>query len=59
MASAPAQWTPARLVRLREYRADPSALVASAAQFTLPDAELQVTGERQPAPESPESSSNP
>ncbi|MGY2895551.1 hypothetical protein [Deinococcus sp. UYEF24] len=39
-AQAPGTWTPERLARLREYRADPSLLVAGAAQFTLPDAEL-------------------
>jgi len=33
-------WTPERLSRLETYRADPSVLVASAAQFILPDAEL-------------------
>ena len=44
-AQAPGTWTPERLARLRKYRADPSVLVASAAQFTLPDAELQIAGE--------------
>ena len=34
-------WTPERLERLRTYRADPSVLVASAAQFTLPAAETE------------------
>jgi len=33
------------MARLREYRADSSVLVAAAAQFTLPDAELQVAEE--------------
>ena len=41
-AVVPGPWTPERLVRLREYRADPAVLVASAAQFTLPDAELEA-----------------
>ncbi|WP_407569640.1 hypothetical protein [Deinococcus altitudinis] len=39
-AQAPGTWTPERLARLRGYRADPSVLVAGAAAFTLPDAEL-------------------
>ncbi|UQN08713.1 hypothetical protein [Deinococcus sp. QL22] len=39
-AQAPGAWTPQRLERLRTYRADPSALVASAAQFTLPATEV-------------------
>lgn len=39
-AQALGTWTPERLARLRKYRADPSLLVASAAVFTLPDAEL-------------------
>ncbi|MFB9994765.1 hypothetical protein ACFFLM_22685 [Deinococcus oregonensis] len=39
-AQAPGTWTTERLERLRAYRADPSVLVASAAQFTLPAAEL-------------------
>ncbi|MFO0906913.1 MAG: HEAT repeat domain-containing protein [Isosphaeraceae bacterium] len=34
-------WTSARLERLRAYRRDPSPLVAEAAQFTLPDAEVE------------------
>lgn len=41
-AQAPGPWTPERLERLREYRDDPSVLVASAAQFTLPDAEVEA-----------------
>lgn len=45
-AVAPRPWTPERLTRLREYRADPSVLVASAAVFTLPDAELGAAEER-------------
>ncbi len=40
-AEAPGQWTPERRARLSGFRADPSVLVASAAQFTLPDAEMQ------------------
>jgi|SRR5579871_636327 len=34
-------WDRQRLARLRAYRADPSVLVASAAQFTLPREELE------------------
>ncbi len=33
-------WTPAQLERLEAYRADPSGLVAAAAQFTFPNLEL-------------------
>ncbi|THF67828.1 hypothetical protein E7T06_19110 [Deinococcus sp. Arct2-2] len=40
-AQAPGAWTPQRLERLRTYRADAAVLVASAAQFTLPAAEVQ------------------
>lgn len=36
-----AGWTPQRLARLRAFRQDPAALVAAAAQFTLPLAELE------------------
>ena len=45
-AQTPGQWTPERLARLREYRVDPSVLVAGAAQFTLPDAELPIVEAR-------------
>ncbi|WP_424949847.1 hypothetical protein [Deinococcus sp.] len=41
-SQSPGSWTPERLARLREYRADPSLLAAGAAQFTLPDAELEA-----------------
>jgi len=44
-AAAPGSRSPERMARLREYRADSSVLVAAAAQFTLPDAELQVAEE--------------
>ena len=37
----PLGWDEARLSRLREYRADPAPLVAGAATFTLPEAELE------------------
>ena len=33
-------WTPERLQKLRSYRKDPALVVCSAAQFTLPSAEL-------------------
>ncbi len=39
-AEAAGGWTPGRLERLRKYRADPSVLVASTAQFVLPEQEL-------------------
>jgi hypothetical protein len=37
-------WNSSRLEHLRTYRQDPSVLVASAAQFTLPNAELEEVG---------------
>lgn len=42
LGNSPTGWTGERLERLRTYRADPSPLVASAAQFTLPSEELDV-----------------
>jgi hypothetical protein len=36
-------WDRQRLARLRSYRADPSVLVAAAAQFTLPKEEIEDT----------------
>ncbi len=40
LAGPPRGWDAERLARLRAYRADPAALVAAAAQFTLPAEEL-------------------
>jgi hypothetical protein len=37
LAARPTGWTDARLARLEAYRADPSAMVAMAAQFTFPN----------------------
>ena len=36
-------WTPERLNRLYAFRKDPALLVASAAQFTLPEAEISFS----------------
>ena len=41
-------WTPERLQRLQMFRADPSILVASAAQFTLPEQERAEAAMRSP-----------
>ena len=40
LTSTPSGWTDALLARLQAYRADPSPLVAAAAQFTFPPGEL-------------------
>jgi hypothetical protein len=42
-------WTSERLARLRAFREDPSPLVAAAAQFTLPLAELEGEDDAAPA----------
>lgn len=39
-ANSPSGWTEELIARLHEYRADPSPLVAAAAQFTFPPGEL-------------------
>jgi hypothetical protein len=46
-------WTAERLTRLRSFRADPSPLVASAAQFTLPLAEITPPEEHEPESAAP------
>jgi hypothetical protein len=43
LSNSASGWTSERLMRLREYREDASLLVASAADFTLPSAELFET----------------
>jgi hypothetical protein len=43
LAQPPRGWSTQRLARLRAYREDTSALVAAAAQFSLPAEELETS----------------
>jgi hypothetical protein len=43
LAQPPRGWNTQRLARLHAYREDTSALVAAAAQFTLPAEELETS----------------